>query len=94
MGSMKITARLFWFLTAVCLLVATLAWAEPKRNIGSERHPNLAKAQRLGQQAWESLVEAQRANEWDLGGHAQKAKEHLDNANREIKIAAEAANRR
>jgi hypothetical protein len=29
-----------------------------------------------------------------MGGHAQKAKEHLDMANREMKLAAEAANRR
>ena len=31
--------------------------------------------------------------EWDMNGHAHKAKELLDQANREIKMAAETANR-
>lgn len=30
----------------------------------------------------------------DLGGHAAKAKDLLDDANEELKLAAEAANRR
>lgn len=39
-------------------------------------------------------MDAQKANEWDLGGHAQKAKELLDESNKELKLAAEASNRR
>jgi hypothetical protein len=66
----------------------------PERDISHARHPNLAAAQRLTQQAWERIVDAQKANEWDMGGHAQKAKNLLDEANRELKEAAEAANRR
>lgn len=66
----------------------------PKRNISGARHPNLAAAQRLSQQAWEKIVAAQEANEWDLQGHAQKAKGLLDEVNRELKLAAEASNRR
>jgi hypothetical protein len=66
----------------------------PKRNISGARHPNLAAAQRLSQQAWEKIVAAQEANEWDLQGHAQKAKGLLDEVNRELKLAAEAANRK
>jgi hypothetical protein len=65
----------------------------PKRNIARARHPNLAAAQRLSQQAWEKIVAAQQANEWDLQGHAQKAKGLLDEVNRELKLAAEASNR-
>jgi hypothetical protein len=38
-------------------------------------------------------VAAQRANEWDMEGHAQKAKNLLDDVNRELKMAAETANR-
>lgn len=64
----------------------------PVRDIG-RRHPNLAAAQRLTDQAYNRIVAAQQANEWDLDGHAQKAKELLDGANRELKMAAEAANR-
>ena len=36
---------------------------------------------------------AQQANEWDMDGHAAKAKELLDQVNRELKLAAEAANK-
>lgn len=63
----------------------------PKDNVGA-RHPNLAAAQRLSQQAWEKITAAQQDNEWDMDGHAAKAKDLLDQANREIKMAAEAAN--
>ncbi len=66
----------------------------PKENVSGGRHPNLAAAQRLSQQAWERIVAAQEANEFDMQGHAQKAKELLDQVNRELKAAAEAANRR
>ena len=40
--------------------------AQPERNVSGARHPNLAAAQRLSQQAFERIVEAQRANEWDM----------------------------
>ena len=65
----------------------------PKDNVSPVRHPNLAAAQRLCTQAYEKIVEAQKANEWDMQGHAQKAKELLDQVNRELKEAAEAANK-
>lgn len=75
------------------LLVGAGAIAQkPERDISHARHPNLAAAQRLTQQAWERIQDAQRANEWDMHGHAQKAKDLLDEANRELKLAAEAAN--
>jgi hypothetical protein len=66
----------------------------PARNVSGARHPNLAAAQRLCRQAWQKTVDAQQANEWDLGGHAQKAKELLDQASNELKLAAESSNRR
>lgn len=76
------------------LLVSSLAYAQqPARNVSPHRHPNLAAAQRLSQQAFDKLIAAQRANEWDLAGHAQKAKELLEQANAQIKLAAETANR-
>ncbi len=76
------------------VIAGGLASAQPKRNVSGARHPNLAAAQRLSEQAWNRIMEAQRANEWDMQGHAQKAKELLDQANRELKMAAEAANRK
>jgi hypothetical protein len=60
--------------------------------VSATRHPNLAAAQKFSQQAYNKLVAAQQANEWDMQGHAQKAKELLDQVNVEIKLAAEAAN--
>jgi hypothetical protein len=48
----------------------------------------------LVSQAFERINEAQKANEFDLAGHAQRAKGLLDQADNELKLAAEAANRR
>ena len=58
------------------------------------RHPNLAAAQRFIDQAYAKILEAQKVNEFDMNGHAQKAKELLDEANREVKEAAAAASHR
>jgi hypothetical protein len=44
-------------------------------------------------QTWEKITEGQKANEWDLDGHAAKAKELLDQANADMKLAAEASNK-
>ncbi len=83
-------------LAGVCVLLLVVAGAvfaqPPARNVNPHRHPHIAAAQRLAHQAWEKVSEAQRANEWDLGGHAQKAKELLDQVNNELKMAAEASN--
>jgi hypothetical protein len=81
-------------LSGVVFLIGGAALAQrPKENVSPGRHPNIAAAQRLSQQAWEKIVAAQEANEWDMQGHAQKAKNLLDEVNRELKQAAEAANR-
>lgn len=63
------------------------------QNVNPHRHPNLAAAQRFMEQAVGKIDEAQRANEFDMNGHAQKAKELLGRAFEEVKMAAEAANR-
>lgn len=73
------------------LLAATTSAQKPERDISGRRHPNLAAAQRLSRQAFDKILEAQKANEWDMSGHAQKAKELLDQVNAELKQAAEAA---
>ena len=78
----------------LALFVGTVATAHgPARNVSGARHPNLAAAQRLSRQAFEKIIAAQQANEWDMQGHAQKAKDLLDQANNELKMAAGAANR-
>ena len=76
------------------LMLAGVAFAQrPARNVSPNRHPNLAAAQRPSRQAFDKIIAAQRANEWDMNGHAQKAKDLLDQVNNELKQAAEAANR-
>jgi hypothetical protein len=72
--------------------VAAIA-QRPEKDISAARHPNLAAAQDLSRRAWQRIVDAQKANEWDMDGHAQKAKDLLDEVNRELRIAATAANR-
>ena len=68
-----------------------LAQKQPPDNVSPRRHPNLAAAQRFSTQAYDKIVAAQRANEWDMEGHAQRAKELLEQVNRELKVAAEIA---
>ena len=75
------------------MLCVGAAAQKPKENVSPKRHPNLAAAQRLVEQAFKRISDAQQANEWDMGGHAEKAKRLLDQANAELKSAAEAANR-
>ncbi len=82
-------------LFAGILLLSAIGFAQrPKENVSPAHHPNLAAAQRLAEQAFNRITDAQKANEWDMGGHAQKAKQLLDQANNELKLAAEAANKR
>jgi hypothetical protein len=84
----------------IALLSGSLAYAQepgamkaPAENISARRHPNLAAAQRHCLEAFEKITAAQQANEWDLEGHAAKAKELLDQASRELKEAALGANK-
>ena len=57
------------------------------------RHGNLRAAQKLIERAINKITAAQVANEYDMKGHAARAKELLDQAYDEIKMAALAANR-
>ena len=82
-------------LAGLVILIGGAALAQrPKENVSPRLHPNLSAAQRLSGQAWQRIVDAQNANEWDLQGHAQKAKNLLDQVNNELKLAAEASNAR
>ncbi len=89
------TRRLPGFGTAILLVSATVAFAQhPKQNVSPARHPNIAAAQHLVAQANQRIIDAQKANEFDLAGHAEKARRLLVEADAELKAAAEAANRR
>ena len=82
-----------WMMTGLMTAaLATMAYAKPAQNVSAKKHPNIAAAQRLAAQAFEKITAAQKANEYDMVGHAAKAKELLEQANSELKLAAEAAN--
>jgi hypothetical protein len=91
---MKKNALMLTIGSLILASCALYAVKQPARNVSPVKHPNIAAAQRLCQQAFEKIVAAQRANEWDMNGHAQKAKELLVQVNDELKLAAEAANAR
>ena len=73
-------------------VTAAVAAAQPKQTVSGAKHPNLAAAQDFCQKAYDKVVEAQGANEFDMQGHAQKAKNLLEQANTALKAAAQAAN--
>src|SRR5579872_7468074 len=68
--------KVFAGIFATMLLCGTMAFAQkkPVQNVSSKKHPNLAAAQRLSEQAYQKVVAAQKANEWDMEGHAQRQK--------------------
>jgi len=65
----------------------------PELNVNQKRHPDIAAAQRSSRQAYDKISRAQKANRYDMEGHAQIAKELLGQVNDELKLAADAANR-
>jgi hypothetical protein len=85
---------------ALATAAISMLWAgsvlaqRPPENISPKKRPNLAAAQRLIDQAFAKVSAAQQANEWDMNGHAAKAKQLLDQASAELKQAAEVANRK
>ena len=81
---------------AIALVIAAplgLAFAQ-KKEAGKYSHPNLAAADRLCAQALTKLEAAQVANEYDLDGHAKKAKELIKQAQDEIKLATKTASKK
>jgi hypothetical protein len=70
---------------AIGLLLSIPAFAE-------DRHPNITAAHKACEQAIEKITAAQKANEYDMEGHAAKAKDLLTQAEAELKQARAAAN--
>jgi hypothetical protein len=64
----------------------------PVVNIDPHRHGNLAAAQGYIVDAYQRIQNAQSANHGQLGGHAQRAKELLTQADAELRLAADVAN--
>ena len=78
---------------AALLVLAGVAVAQrPVENIDPAKHPHLASSQKHIAEAWQEAETARADNRNQLGGHAEKALEHLVAADRELKEAAEFAN--
>jgi hypothetical protein len=84
--------RVFTSVLAVVLFCGMALAQRPAENISPKVHPNLAQAQRLIAQANEYIARAQKANRGDMQDHAEKARQLLAQADRELKAAAEADN--
>jgi len=82
-------SKTVFFGVVLCCACAT---ARPVVNIDPNHHAHLATAQDLTAQAWDAIVRAQEANRGQLGGHAERAKQLLDEANRELRLAADVSN--
>ena len=83
------------FVFVAALVCGGLAIAQaPVANIDVKRHPNLAAAQEHIIRAYQSVNEARTTNKEELGGHAEKALGLLEQADRELKAAAEFAEHR
>lgn len=80
------------FIGAGILTGAAMIAQRPAQDVSAAKHPNLAAAQKLVVQAYDKITAAQKANEWDMEGHAARAKDLLDQANQELKLAAAASN--
>ena len=78
-------------LAAMLLCGVTLA-QEPVQDINPRNHPNLANAQKHVVEANQEISDAQKDNRYDMQGHAERARQLLVEVNRELKLAAEAAN--
>ena len=77
----------------VGLLWTPAWWGVANGRYGFTARRTLAAAQRLSEQAYQKIIAAQQDNEWDMEGHAQKAKDLLDQANQQLKLAAQYANK-
>lgn len=88
-------------LGSAMLLSAPRAFAEEQVNCAAlkagdgefPKHINLSKAACLLNDAWYKIQDAQKANEFQLGGHAAKAKALIDQALAELKLARNESNK-
>jgi hypothetical protein len=79
--------------TKTILITAALAFTGGVLTAGPLRgHPNLEAARNDLNGAWDHISRAQQANEYDMGGHAQHAKDLIGQAKEEVRLAAETAN--
>ena len=78
----------------VSLALVSGVWAlaqTPRVDIGA-RHGQLRAAQQNIVSAYQAIDRAQQNNDGQLGGHAQRAKDLLSQANEELRLAANVSN--
>ena len=75
----------------IILCAALLLTAPAFAKGGGDKHPNITAEHSACQQALKKIDAAQAANEFDMEGHAAKAKDLLEQAEKELGQAAEAA---
>lgn len=88
---MKIRQVLIYGACSAALFAGGVAVGQ--QDINPRVHPHLAEAQKLISSAQGQIDQAQAAWKDKLGGHAQRAKELLQQADGELKQAAEYANK-
>lgn len=76
---------------AACVLSFVSGCAVAQEGYFLSRHPIIAAADLDAQQAIEQMRAAQRANGYDMGGHAGRAIQLLQDARHEMQAAATAA---
>lgn len=76
-------------LSAVLACPGVLAAQQPTVDIDTDGHGNLSSAQEYVSMAWQRIDRAQKVNNYDMGGHAARAKELLEQADAEIRAAAD-----
>jgi len=75
------------------LFLASVAPAQrPARSVNPGRIPILPPRNGLASRHFDKIVAAQQANELDMQGHAQHARQLLEQANGELRAAATLAN--
>jgi hypothetical protein len=85
-------SRFVLFPFGVTALGSIMAAAQaPVVSIDPQHHGELAQAQSNLVQAYSDVVQAQRNNLSHLGGHAQRAKDLISEANEELRLAADRA---
>ncbi len=73
------------------VLVAAVLFATGVAVAKEHKHPNLTAAHEHLKLALTKITEAQKANEFDMGGHAAKAKTLIEEADRELEQAKDTA---
>ena len=86
---MKKKLATIFSILALCMMITA---QEPVVDIDKNVHPNLAAAQEHIVEANRYIATAQKDNRYDMKGHAEKARQLLNEADRELQAAAEAAN--